>query len=708
MENKIHLDSWVSLSLSPSISLVGTVKYLGETKFASGFWAGVLLVPEYRKFAKNNGSVQGVVYFTNEESPSNNLAVNDGGEGDAGHNNHLFGLFVRPDRLSPLQLHDILENKSLSMKTKEDLVSTSINNLYNQLLDTQSNLEVLHVEYEHIFSNYNVLTERLNHLEIHENALESLKHDQDLTSDKLEMRQLELKLIDANKRFTEKEVFYLKTIDSLKKDLSSLQLKISRNGLNESLISDLNKSERIIENLTFQNNDLIDNVSHLKTKAEELEEVVNQNKDLIRCYEQTEIELNQLVLDLNKKLEFKDQLILQLNSQLDDSAHLISKLSSKYTSGKNSLCNSLYSSLLLSTEQIVQELVLTNPEYGDLLEFYCVLIQVKNFVKILSSHTNSTQWLKLFAQLDLMLATIPHDKMKYALKYENQLKKIQNLVLDFLETEDKDEEFLLSYSINFSLDINEYLTTEHFEAKLINRELLIYYYSTETSDIDTLNRLKELRPFFGLDVDVEEFTNSPHLIDPVKLDDPIVWEIASTDGPNKVMFDNSQVEKLKLKINLLQSKLSDDRELQKIILKLEKSISEKEKHEAQLRLKFSDMVSIKDALQSKVEELTNRLMKFGLEDSSLSSIDEFNVLNNLKLIKTIENQRKLIEKVSNPSPFKAQLPQISIPQPHKVTNPSDCLERINKLFELTLAPLSPSPDSISHQHEKLLEYLYLH
>lgn len=40
---------------------IGTLKFCGTTSFATGIWAGVTLDEE---LGKNNGSVNGVVYFT--------------------------------------------------------------------------------------------------------------------------------------------------------------------------------------------------------------------------------------------------------------------------------------------------------------------------------------------------------------------------------------------------------------------------------------------------------------------------------------------------------------------------------------------------------------------------------------------------------------------------------------------------------------------
>ena len=42
-------------------SLRGELKYIGETDFASGFWAGIALDEPY---GKNNGTVAGRKYFT--------------------------------------------------------------------------------------------------------------------------------------------------------------------------------------------------------------------------------------------------------------------------------------------------------------------------------------------------------------------------------------------------------------------------------------------------------------------------------------------------------------------------------------------------------------------------------------------------------------------------------------------------------------------
>lgn len=78
----------MSLEVGQRVSVredTGTIKYYGTTSFSAGQWVGIQLdLPS----GKNNGSVQGIEYFTCDKA------------GD----NELYGLFVRPGVVKPMDM----------------------------------------------------------------------------------------------------------------------------------------------------------------------------------------------------------------------------------------------------------------------------------------------------------------------------------------------------------------------------------------------------------------------------------------------------------------------------------------------------------------------------------------------------------------------------------------------------------------------------
>ncbi|KAH3665944.1 hypothetical protein OGAPHI_004133 [Ogataea philodendri] len=241
----------------------GTIQFIGPTEFKPGEWIGVALDTPV---GKNDGSVDGVRYFTVDQG---------------------YGVFVRPTMLQNSGSNE--SRLKAVVRTLEDKVQTlrgQIDDLNNQLNVSKSAVTALEDSLEREIIDKMTLNERLELLE--QNSKSSQLGEVTRPNDNAELEQ------------------YLLQIEQLRKLNMDLQSKVS-------LLSD---SEMIIESLTVQNTEQADKLAEYKLAIEELENIVELDKDLEQNHLEVEAELKLEIDQLKQLLKDKADTIKNLELKL--------------------------------------------------------------------------------------------------------------------------------------------------------------------------------------------------------------------------------------------------------------------------------------------------------------------------------------------------------------------------------------------------------
>lgn len=647
----IHIGDWVKVLLaSANTPIIGIVAYSGETSFADGLWLGLTLVNECRKFAKNNGTVNGIHYFDDDDD--NGDSVQNTGAGN-------FGIFVRPNKVELLEIDTLLSYQHISIDTKLKLFKSKLTLLKNTVSDLSSKLEMVQVEYDYLITDREALINQLDELKFNSNNQSSPNR------------------IDLTESFKIKEQKYLETISSLRLDLKNLESKLLSHNLNNKLILDLQQSELIIDRLTLENDQLSSTINSLNDK-------ISINNDLITCYEQTETELNTLVNDLHIKLKASNDELLNNRKNLEKANEIISNFTcnkNDNTAAHSSLYNVLLHSLFTSFDNFSNFLSFNYDNSS--IKYFKSIFQLKEFSKIIIPHNE--EWKSLFLKLEFIENLLPYDTHNSLYLYQKPIDKLINLMMNYIEFDN--ESFI---SLSTDLDIEPLSKFEfYFEFSLFNREYEIYNKSLNNEDTSELLKLRTNNKGW-------ENNTSKNLI---KL--PTWNKILEEE---EIPDNDEEIKQLKLKIKILESKLINDKKIQHDYIKFENDLKNLNDLNAQLisDLKHSQHNELN--LSNKIDELNQKLSKFNICDDD-DIMDEFKILEINKLLNTISKQRKTILNFSTNTQPSNDYSILDFAQPKKFnpTIPISISGRIDKLFELNNTVYD---DNIKYQ--KLLEYINLY
>ncbi|ANZ75471.1 BA75_02894T0 [Komagataella pastoris] len=320
----------------------GVVRFRGQTQFADGEWVGVELD---HPTGKNNGSVQGVQYFTISKP-------------DANDTTNLYGIFVRssileaPDNNRLKQIVSKLQEKLQKYKSTQLDHLKEINDLKERNKELQSELEEVQIQLEMDFVDKELLEEK-NHgltirLEEITDQFRNLQNDYNLLQEELQLnndlesqqsgpdeetdhgsllkkvKKFELALLQLKKVSSANESQYIAKISELEEKLSTLSsieskyadalaaLSESQEKVNDlkNNLESLDDSEEVIEKLIQQNVDLQEKVTTLQESISELEQLEKLDKDLEDNYIQMENDLTMEIYNLKTE---KDKLAAKLS-----------------------------------------------------------------------------------------------------------------------------------------------------------------------------------------------------------------------------------------------------------------------------------------------------------------------------------------------------------------------------------------------------------
>lgn len=378
-------------------NLTGTVRFIGETEFASGVWIGVELDDPV---GKNDGSVQGVRYFE--------LADDKKGA--------MFGIFSKYEEVRKLypmssstpsppssasgstdtaRLKKIigkLEDKLLSMRTQcksleEQVAKATAEQSRMYLLENQ--LEKLTLERDDAEQRNDILLSELEQLaSAHEEALKELNQykeevlmrraaDSDLNLEELDsldagtlLKQSKLMAValsklqlDLSKMQSQCEDLqklndtlgaqtqeYISTIETLEKNLS--ESKISLEDLQQQFEASGNSS-LIIESLTTENHILASEVESLKQELDSIKQKRSEDEELETLYKEIEKELNLQIHTLQDNLSNDEALISSLKNENET---LIQELKSMHKGTESPLPNHSATAVSSDIEKLQAEI----------------------------------------------------------------------------------------------------------------------------------------------------------------------------------------------------------------------------------------------------------------------------------------------------------------------------------------------------------------
>lgn len=240
----------------------GTVKYIGETKFAEGIWCGIEV--DDKRFGRNNGSVNGVEYFE---------VSTDG-----------CGLFTKIENVK------LLDPSSLSSKNSDDVIRLKriVKLLQQKCIQLKFECEQIKQKTQYSKStdeSVGLLQETVEHLTLRE---------EDLTSQNMELEGLKTQLEGEKNKL-------LQEVSLLKENLSCREA------------TDAEINQKIIAGTNVDKIDLLRENTRLQKAIDDLERSLT---DTIHDYEVLMSEYSDLI-ETNAVLEDSIQV---LNTDLENSA----------------------------------------------------------------------------------------------------------------------------------------------------------------------------------------------------------------------------------------------------------------------------------------------------------------------------------------------------------------------------------------------------
>ncbi|KAF6066971.1 CAP-Gly domain family protein [Candida albicans] len=265
---------------------IGSIKYIGTTKFAPGVWYGIeLLQPK----GKNNGSVQGVKYFDCKED-----------------DNGFYGIFVKGSMLNALEdnknskSEDVAQyNKTIEkLKSKLKAVTDESIRHREKLIAIQSELQTK-IEI--------MKKEKLRQLSVEH---QELKNEFELIQEELEINreiEREMESLDSDHYSSETEIklkHELEHLQSEQLNMNELQKKLDQA---ESVVRMLQERiettedmDKMMERLTVENEDLTNKIHTLMMTIDDLNEIHELDKKLEEDQKQVELDLRQEIDSLQQ------------------------------------------------------------------------------------------------------------------------------------------------------------------------------------------------------------------------------------------------------------------------------------------------------------------------------------------------------------------------------------------------------------------------
>ncbi|KAI5962149.1 NIP100 [Candida pseudojiufengensis] len=309
---------------------VGTIRFIGSTKFAPGKWYGIEL---NHPNGKNDGSIQGVKYFECSK------------EG-------LYGVFVRESMISvanenwQMKLENLIKenkqykdkftklNDALEMKIKEfhetesRLDMSRIDNEYlqNTKLSLERKVEELSAKYQSLQEEFAVVKEELDISHELERELKNLDVGEFTANEIKEVLEKDKVNEESIRKLKLEIILKSEKIDSLESNLTSYNSTLESSAEKDRTINDLRERiesyselEKITDRLSMENEELVKTVKKLQKNIDELTELHELNAKIEADSRSNEMDLMQELSALRNSFDENQIKTLNLERQLAES-----------------------------------------------------------------------------------------------------------------------------------------------------------------------------------------------------------------------------------------------------------------------------------------------------------------------------------------------------------------------------------------------------
>lgn len=600
----------------------GVVKYVGTVKFSAGDWVGIELDTEYAKYAKNDGSVQGVTYFNSSGDTAMGLFVKLSAVNllakDPGHS-HLVD-----------QLHSIKDKLEISEVERETLSQSNLE-LERQLADlklTLKSIESFNGDSTKGIDSHKLLIELEEYKTSAELKESELKESITLLKEELSQVYNNLSLLNTQ-------------LDQTTNDLTKYQNQ--NNGLKEQLNSLQPESAIIIiEKLTQKISDYEFKIETTDTLINEYKKQEEESKSLELEFSSTFESLNLLITDLNEQLIAEIDKCSELKKKLHTSSELIKSLKMPKTTTPSFLSEDIYpfKGLQKLTEAKFCELMKDKSLSSGSVILLKKLININEIFKILGEHIeqdyDSSNWEDVLAISQVYINTL--------LRFGTLNIPLNNIDI-FLESF-----WLLSEESNSVAFISELDKPYHWDDQLdssadtemINLMKLKYVTNNETLDaftgIESNDYLNEIISNYS-PKDIEINLTQMKFINPIEEKKQPFSSLPENNH-------NQQIDVLKHKINILESKLQDEQKLLIELTQLNTDLDSKETETVKLKTRLASIEKLQIETQINYKNAKSILRKFGIDSIKNEIINELQVIENMKLVDIIGTQREIISKIT--------------------------------------------------------------
>lgn len=598
-----------------------TVKFIGETSFASGTWYGV----EFNEpIGKNDGSVQGTRYF----------------ELRGGHVGN-YGLFCRESQLAVddkevdrlkriiIALEDKLAKVRKQQQQQQQQQKPSEENQQQLIDQLQLTIESLTSHEQELFDENTTLKKRIGKLEA------STKWSERETSDGIESH-------DKSKSINDGDEMLLKQIKKLERKNEQLHKTISN--LKE-MTDNLKDSDLIITKLTNHNSELEIEIETLKRKYEESQSQLEEFISLQSISEEIEKELQRQLDEsrrsLEKELASGKNYLIKISNLKDELRAAETRISAMEEEANSNLGSKIYNEILEESS------------HHPIIKLFVAKVHLQVYHNMLTSNQKIDQY----------------DRGVNLFYLSFQMKVFDVLLEDY--DRKKISELTNSIDINiWSIDFkaNEYAFIEKLFYQITKSSITLKVNHLKDITVSFVNNVffsEELDEFYNsFDDALKVFHESNESIDRITFDkSSTFWRLFISTIENVIIhkeFDNS--EKLRLFFNKLLVEIEQWKSIAAETPNSSEGEHEKqESHDlmlnvAQLESKLEQQIDITNKLEIKNKLLTQKYENMNILENNIkiskeqlksyqneiqnlfSKIEELDI-EKTKLLKTVERER---------------------------------------------------------------------
>lgn len=648
-----------------SCMVQGTVRYVGHVKFAEGVWVGIQLDPQWASWARNDGSVQGIVYFDTM-------------------GRHL-GLFVKDSAVTVVE------------ETRESLI--------DELEQLHAQLEMERVEREVVIGEKEILEAELRELKLELAVFKDVKDEigvrpissaAPLEVEKLQ-RELELSKHEADAR----ENSLNASVSRLKEELSDCyttqsdlenrletalqELEVAHSKAQElesyavSLQPDATTA--MIEKLSME---LSDRQRELADMAKLVTEAQRKEKEALQLeneFSSTFESLNELVTDLNEQLTAETHKCSALESRLLASGEIIKSLKMRAdTKTSDPTTEWIFKGLARSIDARIEQTIKTDlpPSSFSTVK---ALVNVLEIGLVMEKALESEKWEELVVTCEAYLEATIHGLKELPLQAISRFMDSfwvlceDSRCIELIDQIDVPFHWKDTYSPILNLSKLVLVTSQSWVWDMY----LGVNANSYLEDIISSWTKKEI------EVEWDKLDMIRPQVETRKV--PAVPEPAPATDISEL---------LRHKITVLESKLQNENILQQELHELTNTLDTKQSESEKLENSLAAIERLQIETQTNYRNAKALLDKFAINPAEHETIDELDVIDKMDLMNRLETQRELIASMEpklapfeDPDGFEWLREWPSAPKPS-----SRYAKMVNTMFDVAVVPRAQLEQSV--------------